>query len=238
LTHLTVVPGWALGPLGIPDPAYQGLPTVLIEGSGVELVIKKAIVGSVWVNGQSTAQISDSVVDATSRSGVAYVATIDPITQTPQAGGRLTLVGCTVVGKVYASLVKLISDSIIWAELAPADHATTPPLWNGPLWASRKQEGCVRFSYLPQGSVTPRQFKCVEEAQTSPQPLFSSVAYGVPDYMKLFAATPDAVRRGAADGGEMGAFHFLLAPLRETDLRVRIQEYIPVGLEFGIFYET
>jgi hypothetical protein len=36
----------------------------------------------------------------------------------------------------------------------------------------------------------------------------------------------------------MGAFHFLLAPLRETDLRVRMQEYLPVGLEFGIFYET
>jgi hypothetical protein len=214
------------------------LPAILIEGSGVELVIQKSIVGSTFVNGQSTAQISDSIVDATSRNGVAYVAAIDPVKQTPQSGGTLTLVGCTVVGKVYTSLLKLVSDSIIWAELAPADHATTPPLWNGPLWASRKQEGCVRFSYLPQGSVTPRQFKCVEESQTSPQPLFSSVTYGTPGYMKLFAATPDAVRRGADDGGEMGAFHFLLAPLRETDLRVRLQEYMPVGLEFGISYET
>ena len=26
--------------------------------------------------------------------------------------------------------------------------------------------------------------------------------------------------------------------LRETDLRTRMQEYIPVGLEYGIFYET
>ena len=34
------------------------------------------------------------------------------------------------------------------------------------------------------------------------------------------------------------AFHFVLAPQRETDLRVRLQEYIPVGMEFGIFYET
>jgi hypothetical protein len=36
----------------------------------------------------------------------------------------------------------------------------------------------------------------------------------------------------------MGAFHFVLAPLRETDLRVRMQEYTPVGLEFGVFYAT
>jgi hypothetical protein len=46
------------------------------------------------------------------------------------------------------------------------------------------------------------------------------------------------IRRGADDSGEMGAFHFLLAPLRETDLRVRIREFLPVGLEFGIFYQT
>jgi hypothetical protein len=62
--------------------------------------------------------------------------------------------------------------------------------------------------------------------------------YGQPGYCKLFASTTDEVRRGADDGGEMGAFHFVLAPLRETDLRTRMQEYIPVGLEYGIFYQT
>ena len=36
----------------------------------------------------------------------------------------------------------------------------------------------------------------------------------------------------------MCAFHFVLAPLRETDLRVRMQEYLPVGLEFGIIYQN
>jgi hypothetical protein len=107
-----------------------------------------------------------------------------------------------------------------------------------PLWASRKQEGCVRFSYRPAGSITPRQFKCVEQAPGVPQPLFYSLRYGDASYAKLFPSTDNAIRRGADDGGEMGAFHFLLAPLRETDLRVRLQEFIPVGLEFGIFYQT
>ena len=51
-------------------------------------------------------------------------------------------------------------------------------------------------------------------------------------------STDDAIRRGADDDGEMGAFHFVLAPLRENDLRVRLQEYLPAGLEFGIFYQT
>jgi hypothetical protein len=50
--------------------------------------------------------------------------------------------------------------------------------------------------------------------------------------------TNNAIRRGADDGGEMGAFHFLLAPLRETDLLVRLQEYLPAGLQSGIFYQN
>ena len=36
----------------------------------------------------------------------------------------------------------------------------------------------------------------------------------------------------------MGAFHFVLAPLRETDLQMRMQEYLPVGLEFGLIYQN
>ncbi len=150
----------------------------------------------------------------------------------------MTLTGCTVVGKVYSSLLTLVSDSIVWAELSAADDAATPPLWSAPLWATRKQEGCVRFSYLPAGSIVPRQFKCVEQAVGTPQPLFYSLRYGDPAYGKLWPLTDDAIRRGADDGGEMGAFHFVLAPLRETDLRVRMQEYLPVGLEFGVFYEN
>ena len=72
----------------------------------------------------------------------------------------------------------------------------------------------------------------------SPQPLFYSLRYGDAGYGKLLPCTDDSIRRGAEDDGEMGAFHFVLAPLRETDLRVRMSEYLPVGLEFGVFYEN
>jgi hypothetical protein len=232
LTHCTLVPGWALTPQGNPQPAYSGQPTLLAEAPGLQVVIQKSILGSLWVNGQATASLSDSIVDATDAFAVAYVATVDPATKQPQPGGALALQGCTVVGKVYASLLSLASNSIFWTALAASDP------WAAPLWASRKQEGCVRFSYLPAGSIIPRQFECLEQGRGSPQPLFYSLRYGAPGYVKLAPCTSDAIRRGADDSGEMGAFHFLLAPLRETDLRVRMQEYLPVGLEFGIFYET
>jgi hypothetical protein len=72
----------------------------------------------------------------------------------------------------------------------------------------------------------------------TPGPLFWTLRYGDSSYSKLLTQTDDTIRRGADDGGEMGGFHFVLAPLRETDLRVRLQEYIPANLEFGIFYQT
>jgi len=92
-----------------------------------------------------------------------------------------------------------------------------------------------RGSIVPDGSVV---WQNVGTAYITPGPLFESLRYGDPGYAKLLGQTDDTVRRGADDGGEMGAFHFVLAPQRETDLRVRLQEYIPVGMEFGIFYET
>ena len=62
-----------------------------------------------------------------------------------------------MVGKVHATLLSLVSDSIVWAALAASDT------WASGLVADRKQEGCVRFSFLPYGSITPRRFECVEQ---------------------------------------------------------------------------
>jgi hypothetical protein len=133
---------------------------------------------------------------------------------------------------VHAVLLRLVSNSIIWAGLLAGDA------WTTGLIADRKQEGCVRFSFLPAKAKTPRRFECIERAIAGPQPIFFALRYGRPGYAKLLSSTPGVVRRGADDGGEMGAFHFVLGPLRETDLRVRLQEYMPVGLEFGILYQN
>jgi hypothetical protein len=238
LTHCTLVPGWARVPSGDADPAFAGLPTLLADASGLKVEIRKSIVGGLWIGAEATVTLADSIVDSGSSSGVAYVASVDATTQAPQPGGALTMTGCTVIGKVHASPMTLISECLFWAELSAADIAVSPPLWRASLWAVRKQEGCVRFSYLPAGAIVPRRFHCVEEGPGEPQPLLESLRYGDPAYCKLFSVTDDRIRRGAEDGGEMGAFHFVLAPLRETDLRVRMTEYLPVGLEFGVFYET
>jgi hypothetical protein len=131
-------------------------------------------------------------------------------------------------------VLTLVSNSIIWGALAENDKAP----WTSALVADRKQEGCVRFSFIPYQAVIPRHFKCVSRGLALPQPYFFSLRYGLPGYAKLLPSTDDTIRRGADDGGEMGAFHFLLAPQRESDVRIRLQEYMPVNLEFGLIYQN
>ena len=45
-------------------------------------------------------------------------------------------------------------------------------------------------------------------------------------------------RTGADDEAEMGAFHDLFQPQRESNIRLRLREYLRFGLEAGVFYET
>jgi len=225
LTHCTLVPGLALTNLGAPQFPTQ--PGLIAEVPGSQVSIAKSILGALRVQQLATASIADSILDSCESSSVAY-ANLDGAS----GGGSLTMTACTAIGKVHATLFSAISDCIVWAGLA------TGETWTSPLLADRKQQGCVRFSYVPTGSILPRQFECVVEGPGIAQPLFYSLHYADPGYGKLLPSTADAIRRGADDGGEMGAFHFVLAPLRETDLQVRLQEYLPVSLEFGVFYEN
>jgi len=131
-----------------------------------------------------------------------------------------------------------MSNSIVWAALGAPPPPPVQNIWTSGLIADRKQVGCVRFSFLPLNAVIPRHFKCVEQALASAQPIFFSLRYGRPGYLKMLACTDNSIRRGADDGGEMGAFHFVLAPQREGDLNLRLQEYLPVGLNAGLVYQS
>jgi hypothetical protein len=227
VTNCTLVPGLSVQIDGTPN--YPDAPGLIVEPAGLQVAVTLSILGAIEAGEFVTVNACDSIIDATTNTGVAYTSVNG---SNNGAGGALTLVGCTVIGKVHATELTLVSNCIFWSKLAAGDT------WAAPLVADRKQAGCVRFSFLPVGAITPRQFQCAEQALAGPQPIFFSLRYGAPGYAKLLTATSDAIRRGASDGGEMGAFHFLLGPLREDDLRIRMQEYLPVGMEFGIIYEN
>lgn len=225
LLDCTLVPGWSAGPDG--TPRSPGAPTLLAEAPDVTIEAERAILGTLYAAPLTTIELKDCIIDATARTLVAYAAP-----DGASGGGALTAKGCTLIGKVHASLLSLVSDSIIAASLTPGDS------WTTGLVADRKQEGCVRFSFLPVKPVIPRHYECVEQALAGPQPLFFSERYGHPAYLKMFVSTDNKIRRGASDGGEMGAYHFVKAPLREDDLNIRLQEYLPVGLIAGLINQT
>ncbi len=112
-------------------------------------------------------------------------------------------------------------------------------IFTGVLEAARRQTGCVRFSYLPLESKAPRRYRCRPEDATEAvrvRPQFTSRRYGDPGYGQLGQRCAVEIRQGADDEAEMGAFHDLFQPQRETNLRVRLDEYLRFGLEAGIIY--
>jgi hypothetical protein len=69
-------------------------------------------------------------------------------------------------------------------------------------------------------------------------PSFTSTNYGQPAYAQLRLRCPQEIRTGAEDGSEMGVFCHVKQPQRESNLRIRLDEYLPFGLEAGVVYVT
>jgi hypothetical protein len=228
LTHLTLVPGWTLEPDGTPADPDEA--SVVVEADNTLLVINQCITGGIRVAPGARADIADSIIDSCALTNVAYAAN-----DAGDAGGELRLIAVTVVGKVHATVLRLVSNSILAAELAAGDG------WTVPVLAQRRQEGCVRFSWVPREARVPRRHRCQpdpDDASGRVAPSFLTLRYGRPHYARLASRTPEEIRRGADDEGEMGAYHALHEPQRETNLRIRLTEYLRAGLEAGVFYES
>jgi hypothetical protein len=216
LLHCTLVPGIKLNPDGEPEQGSE--PSLQIEAEGVEVQIDRCILGGMRIKAGSEARITNSILDATDAKGVAYAARNGP-------GGRLRMENSTVIGSVNTDVLELASNTIFL----------------GRVTARRKQEGCVRFSYLPLDSEVPRRHRCHPEDEFETgrvRPQFTSLRYGDAGYCQLGRWCAAEIRRGADDESEMGAFHDLYAPQREANLRARFEEYLRFGLEAGILYAT
>ena len=228
LVHCTFVPGRTLAPDGTPQSPDAA--SVVVNAPGVSVEIERSIVGGLRVHQDSVVRITDGIVDATDPTRVAFAAP-----DGAGAGGELSVVGGTVIGKVHARILRLVSNSILAARLAEADP------WLFPVHAERRQEGCIRFSYVPPGSRTPRRHACQPASAADAarvQPQFTATRYGRPAYCQLALRGASELLTGSDDGSEIGAFHHLFAPQRETNVTVRLDEYLRFGLEAGILYAS
>ncbi len=248
LTDCTLVPGLALDEDGTPKHADQ--PSLLVSGADVvdtSIVISRCITGPIELPAEcQKLAIADSIVDAPTAKGATEPArTAIAATADGSAPGALTtLERVTVFGQVHVKLLELASE-VIFVD---------------PVTADRRQEGCARFSYIPEGSKTPRRYRCQPDRTIAERekalnvtslpaaeyqkivmrlrPQFTEIRYGRAAFAQLASACAEELKTGAENAAEMGVFCLLQQPQRLANLRIALDEYLRFGLEAGFFFVT
>ncbi|HKS39785.1 MAG TPA: hypothetical protein VJX74_04175 [Blastocatellia bacterium] len=262
IRHCTLVPGWTIG--SDCEPHRPAEPSLELLCPHARVEIEKSILGSIQVHPLMTnahpndaheskekakspaaesgcygigygfrvdpicLHISDSIVDATSPRGEAIGAPGCVV-----AHARLTIERSTVFGQVQVHSIDLAENSI----------------FEGKITVARSQQGCMRFCYVTPGSRTPKRYQCQPDlvtkdktgeaktqAETQVKPRFNSTRYGRPDYCQLADDCAEEIKRGADDESEMGVFHDLYQPQRLANLRARLDEYTPAGMDAAIIF--
>ncbi len=127
----------------------------------------------------------------------------------------------------------------ILGRTAARSLAASNAILRGLVEVERRQQGCVRFSFLPLESRSPRRHRCqpTDEAPTI-APAFTSVRPADPGFGQLAAGCPVEISTGADDEGEMGAYGFLQQHRRVANLASQLDTYLRFGLEAGLFFVT
>lgn len=257
--HMTLVPGIALKSDG--NPREPDSPSLIVRAQEMDVMIERSIVGGIRTITDTSIVIRESIVDGGTSDGIAIAGLdVGPL-DAPNAGGFLTIAGSTIVGRIHVEGMHEASNTIFAAALRKGSK------WeSAPVLVNRCQDGCVRFSYLPHGSRTPRRYRCqpdlaVEQAIAREKqrnaavslvdqdalrsfihgwlvPSFTSLRYGSPAYGQLSLGCPTEIRSGANDESEMGVYCHLKNPQRLSNLRTRLGEYLPIGLETGIIFAS
>jgi hypothetical protein len=255
LIHTTLVPGVSIAEpdpvLPPPPPPVQPSLRVAANGAGgsllnTELTVALAfsITGPLRVPDHiQKLYCLDSIVDG---AGIAPIAGPGPA---DAPGPALHLERTTLRGSTHVKQIDLATEVI----------------FDGRVTAERVQVGCVRFSYVEPGSQVPRRYRCQPdlaeqdaidaaaaagpltsadmdrirgEVRRRVRPTYTDERYGQPAYLQLALTGPIEIATGAEDGSEIGVYCHLKQPQRESNLRQRLREYVPFGLDYGLVYET
>ncbi|MHA7869882.1 MAG: hypothetical protein ACX93U_20585 [Salipiger thiooxidans] len=256
LIHTTLVPGGSIAepdPDAPPAPAGPVIPSVrasaVLNGdpANTELRVEMAfsITGQIRVPESAEGIFAlDCAIDG---QGLQAIRGLGP--SAAASGPALHLERCTLRGDVNARQIDLATETI----------------FDGVVTVERRQTGCVRFSYVTPGSETPRRYRCqpglAERAEIARigaagpltdaeraairarvrarvRPEYTSEDYGDPAYLQLALLGAKEIATGAEDGSEMGVWCHLKQPQRAENLRTRLEEYLPFGLDPGIIYVT
>ncbi len=221
----TLVPGIALTSIG--EPTQPGEPSVTGSPTAVTLCLNRVVTGPIALPSTCSARICSSIVDACSPWCPAFAGA-----DMASPGASLHIEDSTVIGRVRPQAIRLASNTIFHARIGRNDP------WLAPVWANRVQTGCVRFCWLPSGSIAPRQYQCLPPdaaSQPSLEPQFITLHFGLPGYCLLSGDTPVAVWKGADNGSQIGVFYQIQETEAVANVQIRSQEYLPANLQRGVF---
>lgn len=118
----------------------------------------------------------------------------------------VTVLGTAAAARLQASDC-LFADAVT---LDPPDAAAVPG-------------SCIRYSRIPPSLAK------LHPLTTTEAPVFCADTFGAPGGGVLHPAAPEAIRAGAEDGGEMGAYHAWRYAARDKAVMVKLQEFLPIG---------
>lgn len=231
IRHCTLVPGWTLD--CDCEPAAPNKESLEIRNVRASVSIERSILGPIEVQEDEVnsdpipIHICDSIVDAMDGDREAIIGP-----QGRHAHAVFTIRRCTVFGIVQVHAVSLGENSIF----LDCVHV------------ARRQIGCLRFCYVPAGCRTPKRYNCqpdlviaaatgaADKARETERviPSFTARRYGSPAYAQLSVHCAGEIFEGADDGAEMGVFHNLFQPQRLANLRARLDEFTPAGMDAGV----
>jgi hypothetical protein len=233
--HCTLVPGRDGAEADRRSGEVQ--PSVIVRAAPCDLAVDHSIIGRVRVESPETASdplpvtVTDSVIDGRDPAARALEGP-----DGEAAYAVLTLQRVTVLGGAHVHEIGLVQDAIL----------------TGPLRASRRQAGEVRYSYVPVGSATPQRTSCQPDgvllagggpaaralAAARVAPRFDGLRLTDPAYARLASSTAAQITGGASDEGEMGAYHDLCLGIRIGSLEARIRDFTPVGADIGVLFAS
>jgi hypothetical protein len=259
--HATLVPGRSVEQEA--TNAAAG-PSLLVDGGpqggriNTQLVVAIAfsIVGALRIPEHITRlYLLDSLVDGIEKAGDEKgVAVAEPFTApaTPTTGPPAYIERTTILGGSHFFDLEMASEAIFTDRVfverrqsgcvrfsyvppgsqTPQQYRCQPALEVADETERRLRESTSSGVPLPPGWESALQ----AEIETWLVPSFEAVSCGEPPYGQLRRMCPIQIRTGAEDGSEMGVFCLLKQPQREENLRIRLDEYLPIGLEAGLIF--
>lgn len=245
---------------GTENPGELVLNGLLIEGSVIVLpgslgaldIVHGTIVpgkGSLKVEAAPDEDAGNVELKLTLDHVICGAISLSPRVPSLTVSNSLVSSGVSIVGSGGQSIPAItaagaeleVRNSTIFGKTSVRTLEAANTIFTGRVDTLRVQTGCARFSYLPPESRSPRRYRCQPESSvdaTRVAPQFESLVYGNAAYGQLSRRSAVEITQGADDEAEMGAFHDLFQSQRETNLRIRLEEYLRFGLEAGVFFVT